>query len=66
VAHNVAGSIGLVVNGTLFNQVDELLGVTIIIMVGLLSYVVVYELRHRERLHRDGWWLRARIERQAS
>jgi len=65
-AHNVGGSIGLAVNGTLFNQVDELLVVTVLLMAGLLAYMVVYELRHRGRPYRDGWWLRVHIDRQAS
>ena len=65
-AHNVGGSVGLAVNGTLFNQVDELLVLTVLLMASLLAYMVVYELRHRGRLYRDGWWLRVQIGRQAS
>ncbi len=34
--HAIGGSVGLAVNGTLFNQVDEMLVVTAIIMAGLL------------------------------
>jgi hypothetical protein len=64
-AHNVGGSVGLAVNGTLFNQVDELLVVTVLLMAGLLAYMVLYELRHRTRLYRDGWWLRVQIDQQA-
>jgi hypothetical protein len=64
-AHNVGGSVGLAVNGTLFNQVDELLWVTILLMVGLLGYMVAFEIRHRARLYRDGWWLRVQIDRRA-
>jgi hypothetical protein len=63
-AHNVGGSIGLAVNGTLFSQVDELLMVTVVLIAGLVAYMVVYELRHKARLYRDGWWLRVQIDRQ--
>jgi hypothetical protein len=64
-AHNVGGSIGLAVNGTLFNQVDELLVVTVLLMAGMLAYMIVFEVRHRLRVHRDGWWLRVQSESQA-
>jgi len=58
-AHTVGGSVGLAVNGTLFNEADELLIVTAILMSGLFAYMIVYELRHRSRLYAAGWWLRA-------
>jgi hypothetical protein len=64
-AHNVGGSVGLAVNGTLFNQVDELLVVTVLLMAGLLAYMIVFEVRHRTRVHRDGWWLSVQTENQA-
>jgi hypothetical protein len=64
-AHNVGGSVGLAVNGTLFNQVDELLWVTILLMAGLVAYMVPFEIRRRARLYRDGWWLRVEIDRRA-
>jgi hypothetical protein len=60
-AHNVGGSVGLAVNGTLFNQVDEMLIVTAIIMAGLFAYMIVYEVRHRGRPYQVGWWLQAEI-----
>lgn len=60
-AHNVGGSVGLAVNGTLFNQVDEMLIVTAIIMAGLFAYMIVYEVRYRRRPYRPGWWLQAEI-----
>ncbi len=59
--HTIGGSVGLVVNGALFNQVDELLVVTAIIMTGLFAYMIGYEMRHRGRLYRAGWWLRTEI-----
>jgi hypothetical protein len=60
--HTIGGSVGLVVNGTLFNQVDELLVVTAVIMAGLFSYMIVYEIRHRGRPYRAEWWLQAEID----
>jgi len=65
-AHNVSGSVGLVVNGTIFNQVDEIFVVTLIIIAGLFAYMIVYELRHRERPYRTQWWLQTEIESQES
>jgi len=60
-AHTIGGSVGLVVNGTLFNQVDAMLVMTAIIMTGLFAYMIGYEMRHRGRLYRAGWWLRTEI-----
>jgi hypothetical protein len=60
-AHTVGGSVGLAVNGTLFNQVDEMLIVTAIIMTGFFAYVIVYQVRHRGRPYRAGWWLQTEI-----
>lgn len=62
IAHNIGGSVGLAINGTLFNQVDEMLIVTAIIMTGLFAYMIVYEIRHRNRPYNKGWWLRAEID----
>jgi hypothetical protein len=61
-AHTVNGSVGLAVNGTLFNQIDELLIVTVVLMAGLFAYMIVYEIRHRGRAYREGWWLQTRID----
>ena len=60
--HTIGGSVGLAVNGTLFNQVDEMLIITAIIMAGLFTYMIIYEVRHRERPYRAGWWLRTEID----
>jgi|GEM_PF-1124503 len=65
-AHNVGGSVGLAVNGTLFNQADELLVITVLLMAGLLAYMVAFEVRHRTRVPRHGWWLSVQTENQAS
>lgn len=61
-AHNVGGSVGLAVNDTLFNQVDELFLITLAIVAGLFVYMIVYEARHRERPYRAAWWLQTKIE----
>jgi hypothetical protein len=58
IAHNIGGSVGLAINGTVFGQVDEMLIVTAIIMSGLFVYMIIYELRHRKRLYHRDWWLR--------
>jgi hypothetical protein len=42
--------------------VDEIFVVTLIIIAGLFAYMIVYELRHRERLYRTQWWLQTEIE----
>jgi hypothetical protein len=63
-AHSVNGGLGLAVNGALFNQVDEMLIITAVIMAGLFAYMIVYRMRHRERPYRTGWWLQTEIERQ--
>ncbi len=64
-AHNVGGSANLAVNGTLFNQVDELLIITAVIMTGLFAYMILYEIRQRGRPYREGGWLQAEISDRA-
>jgi hypothetical protein len=60
--HNVGGSVGLAVNGTVFDQPHDLLIITAVIMAGLFAYVIVYEIRHRGRPYRAGWWLQVEID----
>lgn len=60
--HTINGALGLATNGTLFNEVDALLYVTIIILVGFFSYMIVYEVRHRDRTYHAGWWLHPETE----
>ncbi len=64
--HTIGGAVGLAVNGTLFNQVDELLIITAIIMTGLFAYMIVYEIRHRDRPYNRGFWLQTEIDREPS
>jgi hypothetical protein len=61
-AHTISGSIGLAVNGTLFDQVDEMFIITAIIMAGLFTYMIRYAWRHRGQPYRPGWWLETRIQ----
>lgn len=63
--HTVGGSVGLAVNGTIFDQVDELLIVTAILMAGLFAYMIHHAIRHRGRPYRTGWWLQTRIQARA-
>jgi len=58
IAHNIGGSVGLAINGTIFSQVDEMLIVTAIIMTGLFAYMIIYEIRHKGRPYNRNWWLR--------
>jgi hypothetical protein len=62
-AHNIGGSVGLALNGTLFNRVDEMLIVTAVVMTVLFAYMIVYEIRHRSRPYNTGWWLQTEIDR---
>jgi hypothetical protein len=64
--HTIGGAVGLAVNGTLFNQVDELLIITAVIMTGLFAYMIVYEIRHRDRPYNRGFWLQTGIDRVPS
>lgn len=57
VMHSLTGSIGLAVNGTLFDQVDDMLIVTAVLMTGLFAYTIIYELRHRNRDEDPSFWL---------
>lgn len=60
-AHQVGGSANLAANGALFNEADELLIITAVIMVGLFAYMIVYEIRHRARPYAAGWWLQVKM-----
>jgi membrane protease YdiL (CAAX protease family) len=62
-AHTIGGAAGLATNGTLFNQIDKMLIATAVIMTGFFSYMIIYELRHRDRPYREGWWLKTIIDR---
>jgi hypothetical protein len=59
--HTIGGSVGLAVNGTLFNQVDEMLIISAVILAGFFAYMIVYHIRRRGRPYRADWWLQTRI-----
>lgn len=58
IAHNIGGSVGLAINGTIFSQLDEMLIVTAIIMISLFAYMIIFEIRHKDRPYNRDWWLR--------
>ena len=64
--HTIGGSVGLAVNGTLFNQVDEMLIVSAVILAGFFAYMIVYHLRQRGRPYRADWWLQTKIAARES
>lgn len=64
-AHNLGGSVGLAMNGAFFNQVSPLFLVALALTVSLFSYMIVYELRHRARPYKAGWWLQTAITARA-
>ncbi|MBN1121913.1 MAG: hypothetical protein JXJ17_12600 [Anaerolineae bacterium] len=64
--HTIGGAVGLAINGSLFNQVDELLIVTAVIMTGLFAYMIVYTIRHNDRPYNRGFWLQTGIDRGPS
>jgi hypothetical protein len=59
--HTIGGSVGLAVNGTLFNRVDEMLIISAVILAGFFGYMILYHLRHRGRPYRAEWWLQTTI-----
>jgi membrane protease YdiL (CAAX protease family) len=59
--HTIGGSLGLAVNGTVFNRPDEMLAVSAVILTGFFVYMIVFHLRHRDRPYRAGWWLQAEL-----
>lgn len=64
--HTIGGSVGLAVNGTLFNQVDEMSVVSALILAGFFAYMIVYHLRYRNRPYRMDWWLQTKISDRES
>jgi hypothetical protein len=59
--HTIAGSVGLAINGSVFNQVNEMLIIAAVILAGFIAYMIVYHLRHRSRPYRAAWWLQTKI-----
>lgn len=63
IAHSTSGAIGLIANGTVFNQIDFVFFLTIVIMVMLFGYMIQQELKYRKKIVFDSdWWLRISIK----
>ncbi len=62
-AHSTNGAIGLIANGTVFNQIDFVFFLTIIIIVMLFGYMIQQELKYKKKLVFDAdWWLQISIK----
>jgi hypothetical protein len=61
--HNTGGAINLAANGALFNQVDFVFFLTVIIMTFLFGYMIQQELRNRkQKSFEHTWWLHTSIQ----
>ena len=62
-AHSTSGAIGLIANGTVFNQIDFVFFLTIVIMIILFGYMIYQELKYGKRIVFDAdWWLQVSIK----
>ncbi len=59
--HSTNGAIGLVANGTIFNEIDFLFYLTIIIVGSLFGYMIVQSIREKDN-YSENWWLKTKIE----
>ena len=56
--HSTNGAIGLIANGTIFNEVDFLLYLTILIISLLFIYYIFKEIRQRRlKEYNENWWI---------
>ena len=56
--HSTNGAIGLISNVTIFNEVDFLFYLTIIIIISLFTYYIIKEMKQRKaKDYNDNWWL---------
>ena len=56
--HSTNGAIGLISNGTIFNEVDFLLYLTIIIITLLFAYYIFKEIKQKKnKEYNDNWWI---------
>ncbi|MBN1416143.1 MAG: hypothetical protein JW973_13660 [Bacteroidales bacterium] len=56
--HSANGAIGLIENGTIFNEIDFVFYLTIVIIIGLFSYLIYKEVLQRKRREYDKrFWL---------
>lgn len=59
ILHSVNGAVGLLTNGTIFNEIDFLFYLTLLIIGGLLAYYIFEEIRRRKSGEfNQNWWLR--------
>lgn len=59
--HSTNGAIGLVANGTIFNKIDFLFYLTIIIVGSFFGYMIVQSIRKKDNYTKN-WWLKTKIE----
>jgi len=56
--HSTNGAIGLIANGTIFNEVDFVFYLTIVIVVSLFLYYLIKETNQRKtKEYNDEWWI---------
>jgi hypothetical protein len=64
-AHNTGGAISLAANGALFNQVDFVFFLTVVIMILLFGYMIQQEVQNRKQgCFEKTWWLHTSISHQ--
>lgn len=62
--HNTNGAIALIANGTIFNKVDFVFYLTIVIIGFLFSYMIYQEIKDRKNKPLDKeWWLNISIKK---
>jgi len=63
-AHSTNGAIGLIVGGTIFNQIDFVFYLTIVIISFLFGYMIFQGIRDRKHKELDSnWWLNISIDK---
>lgn len=61
--HSTNGAIGLIANGTIFNEIDFLFYLTIVIIGFLFGYMIYQEITKRKKITlNENWWLKVTIE----
>ncbi len=62
--HSISGAVGLIANGTVFNQIDFLFYLTIIIIGSLFVYMIRFEIKEGKTKEFDSeWWLQISIRK---
>lgn len=61
--HSLNGAMGLIANGTLFNEIDIVFYLAIIFIIMFFGYMIQQELKHRKKAEFDAdWWLQISIK----